>query len=325
LPAVFGAIVGGLLPCLPFLVAAPHKFWHDVVVSQLSREQYQGATSVTGRINLLLGLGGWKGPGGSTTTAIIAALAVAALIVFVYVVRRRDRSDLDWYVLAAAIVVAVGMTRASVLFDHYAYFPAVFFWLLVGICVGAIADEVLDWLRGAALIVATVVAGVLAAALVIAMVFSDAHYTRKYLAEVADPSALIAADIPTSACVLSDYTIEVLAADRRQGSRSGCPHDIDPFGMYLALDKGKLPHVTPPFDPDFVTTWRTALAGADFVLLRIPFSDFLPWPEEQQAWFASHFILYDHYHVTYERPFIDSDFDIYVYQNVAPVRSGSGR
>lgn len=323
-PAVAGVIVGGLVPCLPFLVTAPQRFWHDVVVSQLSREQYQGATSLTQRINLLFGFGGWKGISGSTTTAIVATVLVVAALAFVYVVRARERSDLEWYVLAATVVVAVGMTRASVLFDHYAYFPAVFFWLLVGVCVGALADEAADLVRGTALKAVTVTAAVLAALLVIAIVVADARYTRKYLAEVADPGARLRADIPSSACVVSDYSIEVLAAGRQQGSRSGCPHDIDPFGMYLALDKGKLPHVNPPFDASFVTRWQNEFASADFVLMRIPFSDFMPWPDEQQTWFASRFILYDHYHVTYDRPFIDTEFDIYIYQNVAPERSRAG-
>ena len=153
-------------------------------------------------------------------------------------------------------------------------------------------------------------------ALVAFFVQQDANYASQYLSEASSESAL-ATYIPPGSCVISDFPSDLIAAGRFTPSQPGCPAVVDSFGMYLADDDGRTPHLSPPpFNESFVNLWFSYLQQAQYVELRIPFSDFIPWVPYMITWFSQNYRLVVHLHTVYPTPFIDSFKDTYLYQRV---------
>ena len=60
--------------------------------------------------------------------------------------------------------------------------------------------------------------------------------------------------------------------------------------MYLSDDDGSFPHVGGPFPASFKLKWFSDLQQADYVVLRIPFSDFIPWTTSMISWFQQNYV-----------------------------------
>jgi Tetratricopeptide repeat len=307
-------------PCLPFLVLAPSDFVHDVLTAQLGRKTNAlgGATGFGDRLLLLSGLGGWRGITDWSLPALVLFAALAVLVLVTYGLAFAERSLLEWFVLVAAVVVNVGMFASAELYDHYAYFPAVFLAILLGVStqgtIAFVSGRRRQWPAHIPSVAS--VGGIVAATVIVgAGIAHNTAYARAYLGDVSDPSVALRAAVPKGACVLSDFPVDLLIADRLIASRPGCPVIVDPFGLFLTDDGGNQPHPAPPYRQAFLDKWRGWLDHADYVVLRIEFSDFLPWSQEQIDWFNQHYELVDHDHVEYEHPFIDTRKDMYVYRN----------
>jgi hypothetical protein len=320
-PLTLGVVVGFGLPSLPFLALAPSAFVHDVVVSQLGRgTSGVDALSVAQRLVMITGISGLPGVNATTTLAVGISLGIVALAVLVYALGFRRLHRLDWFVVTALAIVLAGMFLSPEFYDHYAYFPAAFIALLIGVCASGIVDGG-RWMatrlrarRNRALAVgvsfipvaAVLVAGVLA-------IPQDASYARSYLSASNDPGAVTAAHIPDGACVVFDESVLAINADRFNPSGSGCPANVDPFGMWIARDNGQPPPATRPFPTAFVNDWRSWLERADYVVLSIPQSDYLPWTPDLVAWFNKNYLL------------MSSQPRTYVYNHFTRVSSGTAQ
>jgi hypothetical protein len=247
---------------------------------------------------MITGLWGLPSVHASTTLAVAVSLGIVALTALVYAPGVRRRQRLDWFILTAVAAVVAGMLLSPAFSDHYAYFPAAFIALLLGVC----ARRIVDGGRWIAARIRTRGLGALAvgaswipvAAVVAAGVLAipqDATYARDYLSASDDPGAVIAAHVPVGACVVFDEPVLAINADRFNPAGASCPADVDPLGMWIARDNGRVPPTTKPIPAAFVNQWRSWLERADYVVLSVPQSDSLPWTPGLVTWFDKNYLL----------------------------------
>jgi tetratricopeptide (TPR) repeat protein len=296
---VLGVAAGFALPCIPFFIAAPSNFVHDVVVAQLSR----GTSGLDGLsvLQRVIDISGVTGITAITPTTFLAVAIVAGFSVFVFLVYGLDYRKLgrfDILLLVIPALVLVEMFSSPEFYDHYAYFPAAFLALLLGAGAehaSALLERAcrrLSAIRPRALRHALpALPAVLAIVAACFLVPEATSYARSYLADSADPSQAIDQAIPRGACAVSDEAILLVDANRYERSNPDCPDMVDPFGMWIAYDHGRPPPAPPPFPAAFVSKWKSAMNRASYVVLSIPESDYIPWTSELLTWFNEHFTL----------------------------------
>ncbi|HEX3335392.1 MAG TPA: hypothetical protein VHS54_02960 [Jatrophihabitans sp.] len=298
-PYVAGLLIAAGVPLLPFLVAAPRALIHDVVAAQLTRAVSELAPiSVGDRLEAMSGISGLAGAHVGTTTVLLAAIALAIIVLGVFAATLRTCTVVDFFVLLGTAMVVAGMFLPGEFYDHYAYFPAVFVAMLLGVCAGRLSallvrqSEQVEgrWVRPVR-VFARLAVPVSAILLFAVTVPSATESARLYLAAADDPAPGIAAHIPPGACVLSDDPILLITADRIVPDGQGCPAVVDPFGMWLTEDHGALPHFADSLPPAFVNQWRTWLERADYVVLSVQQSSYIPWSRDLVTWFNASYDL----------------------------------
>ena len=312
LPFGSGVLLGCGVPTLPFFLAAPGAFIHDVVFSQLTRSTSgQGYTSLVERVQLFLGF-----PPSTEATATYVAVAIAVvlviLIVATYSITTRNSRRLDWYVLGATVIVgSVMLFVIKAIFDYYAYFEASFGVMLLGVCVSRVVDGIRwgserasGFAKRASTLAAT--AGIPAVIVVVAALLlpGDIAKAGTFVSGAYDPQATIVTNIPAGACVVSDEPGILMDSDRFPAPRPGCPDLVDPYGLWLTDNDG-IPPPAPAESSAFRTKWSSWLEQADYVVLSVQQSDYLPWTPSLIFWFNTH------YHLVASQP------HVYVYERVA--------
>ena len=226
----------------------------------------------------------------------------------VFVAFRRRLLLVEWGALAVFVVVFIGMFESAVSNPRYSYFPFSFLALLLGICAGRVYGALVPCMgvhvsstRGGLGRFGKLVAAGGAVAVAIFFVSQGTAYGHSYLAEASDPSAQIDSVIPAGACVVSDYYVDLLAANRFTSVQPGCPDVVDPFGMYLAEDDGNPPHVASSFPVAFVLQWFSYLQAAQYVELKGPFNNEIPWTRTLIYWFQSSYTLAGRFTTIYPR------------------------
>lgn len=298
-PMVIGYVVGLGVSCLVFVVAAPHAFFHDVLSAQLQRgSSGVDDLSIAQRLVMISGLTGLPGITATTGLAVGSFVLFAVLVGVVYATTWRQRSRFDWFVLLATVVILAGMFSSPEFYDHYAYFPAAFLALLLGVCVAQLVSwarqlarsrvfedrRSLLWAIPAVAVLGVVVLGVL-------LIEQDTSYASSYLSDSADPSAVLDAQIPEGACVVSDYAIFAINANRFDPAGTGCPAVVDPFGMWLSRNNGQPPPASPPYPPVFTAAWQGWFGSSDYVVLSVPYSNYVPWTSGLVSYFNKNFYL----------------------------------
>jgi len=298
-PLALGLLLGFVVPCLPFFMLAPHAFVHDVFTAQVHRgTSGVDGLSITQRLLQLSGLSGLPSINASTGLVVGLFVGLAVLTAVVYLTTWRRRTRLEWFILLAVVIVMLGMFSSPEFYPSYTYFPAAFLALLLAVCVGQLtawARQLAARLGGRRHRVLAAVAAVVLVGLVLAamglVVKQDTMYATSYQSGSADPAAMVDAAIPEGSCVIFDYPIFALNADRFNPSRSGCPAVVDPFGMWLTRNDGQPPPASPPYPPAFTAAWRNWFNRADYVVLSVPYSDYIPWTPQLAADFNEHFHL----------------------------------
>jgi hypothetical protein len=312
---VAGVTAAVAVVCGPFFGLAPRAFWHDVIADQLGRHDTGVTTTLAERLRLLTGVSGLPGVGTSTALAVAILALIFVGVVVVFAIAARRPTPVDWLALALWLVTGLGMFVSAGFFDHYAYFPAVPMAALIGVLVAGVRREVHDrrttpYRRrrvGPVLVAVT-------AAIVAVLFVEQVRFAHRYLSEASDPSGVIAVVVPKGSCVFDDFPTDLILADRYPANDLGCPQIVDPFGLFLAEDNGRSPHLEPPpFDLDFVAQWQGWLERTDYVILRIPYSDFVPFNPDLLKWFAANYHLVDHVHADYPDGYLDKAKDEYIY------------
>jgi alpha-1,2-mannosyltransferase len=287
-----GLAAGFVVPIAPFVLAAPQTFVRSTLFEQASRV---GTTvplalrlaHVTGLIDLLNTSGrlAWAADGRSMFLGVpfpgaagamgwlpYAAVAILAAAISVgYTWPQNPPSQLEWFVLAVAVIAAAAVFGYSAFFYHYSSFVAP--WLALALGAGAARLADLTAVRLPLLVLATAV--ILAAAVI------DVHE----LAPLKVPDGTrIGQLIPPGTCVVADEASDLISADRFNVP-SGCPDVIDSLATTLAFSNGISIQDGAGHLPAVVDGWQSILSHAQYVLLspgsarRIPAS----------AWFQRDF------------------------------------
>jgi alpha-1,2-mannosyltransferase len=311
-PLVAGILAGFLLPCLPFALAAPRAFLHDVVVAQLHRSAGTAGLSLIERLGALTGLSGLPSVHASPHEIAATAGALAASVVCTFAIGWRGSTRCDWFLLAASALSVGAVLASREFYEYYAYFPSVFLAATLGVCAGRWADtlervarragarrgrrqsgagaspELAAGARGAPRVVAALAVCLLAA---LSVPF-DVGATHAYIeaGSPSDPSALVDRTIPPGSCVVSDDVIKLIVSDRFVSS-AACPAIVDPYGTWLAADPVSAPPSPGSDVPGLAAAWRAWLGRARYLVESVPGSDFIPWTSSLSSWFAANFRL----------------------------------
>jgi len=323
-PLLVGSAAGFGLVCLPFFLGAPHAFLHEVLVDQLGRgSSVLNARPTSSRLVGITGLAGIPLLSPAPTLAIGLLAALGLLVVGAYGIDRRDVRRLDLYVLVAALASVAGLIEAPEFYPYYAYFSAPFLAALLAVAVTGVEAAIrrivgdLGARRRLARVASALVL-VCGAGLLALLVAEDTSYARSYLADVmrgasgrvVEPAATIDSVVPARSCVVFDEAILAIEANRFTSSLPGCPQVVDPYGMWLA--NGLSPPGSPPYPAAFVATWQSYFEAAQYVVLWVPGSDYIPWDPSLVNWFDSHYVL------VLGRP------GTYVYRRTVPPAAGIG-
>ncbi len=297
-----GAALGFAVPCLPFFLASPRAFVHDVVTTQLTRSAAT-TTPVPARLAFALGTR-QNGIGRTALTPValartnheaeIVALVLACVLVAFLLVPALARrgSRLEWAALLGTVATGSSLLVPQIFYAHYAWFFAPF--LALGV---ALALERCARLAGLAL-VRVRVPGLgrlaLGTAVVVALCaggvrlgVGDASYAAATVAKAGDPGPKIAALVPAGACAIADAAILLITANR-YSTGAGCPAVVDPTGAWLVADPHHPERASGPRSPALVATWRVWFAEATYVVLSRPTTFRIPWTPALRAYFGAH-------------------------------------
>jgi hypothetical protein len=303
--AITGLVVGTVVFAGPFFIAAPSRFWHQVVIAQLQRKDVIDTYSVTARFAFMTGVANGTNAIQRAHAGLAVMVAVIVIVAIGYLLAGRSLTRFDWFVLAFAVLMVGGLLQARQFYDHYAYATTGALALCLGNALGLIARAVRS--RGGRVAPRLAIAGGVAAFVVVgsAAAVEQAHYGHTYLAGDFAVSPDIDTVIPAGACVITEDPVLLLDANRWNPSDSHCPSIVDPFAMYVAYDKTPPPG-TQPFPPALTDAWLDAFAKADWVVMSVQGSDYIPFDQQVADYFNAHYTL------------LSSSPNAYIYRHTTP-------
>jgi hypothetical protein len=286
---IAGALVGALVPSVPFLIAAPAAFWHQVVVDQVGRA---GASALSPLIRLEFLTGVWPGLGvpAGHLYQLLAALAtgtIAVVVLAAFATRlgrprntqganARGPSQLELFALGSTLVTAVALLIPADFFYHYAAFLAPFLALLMGLAVGRLESVQPKPVLGLVALVGAV--GVIHA-LAIPILVERAPIS----------GAEIAALIPAGSCVITDDPEYTLTANRYVATSPGCPILVDGLGTTIAISGSQDP--TSQRAQRAAPAWLSYFRNAGYVVLTPLSGSRIPWDHALEGYLETHFRL----------------------------------
>lgn len=266
-----GGVVGAFAVFTgPFVIAAPHRFWVDVVVTQLHRPA-DGGTSTLHRLRDMLGAGSVPLAVGVLTAVVIVAFAAVA------VWRRRETHPLFW--LLAAVLMAGGFLASPSYFSHYGGALAVPLAVLVGLGVERRPDR-----RASVLL------------LLPATVFAISAITPLTRWHGQGDFGAAGRLVRTDACVYTDAVSLAIAANVFQPPSAHCPGWLDGRGVNLTENRDWPPGK--PFYPQGFqnnVAWQREtmrqLGAARYALIRGRAQQVAEWSAETRSYFLGNFRL----------------------------------
>ena len=299
---VLGVLAGFVIPILPFFVAAPSVFVRSTLFDQASRAGTYVPISlrlahITGLIDFLNGGGHFtlnagvhslfaSGGAAATSTAsagwlpyVVAVLGIAVLLIG-YTWEPRRPSPLEWFALAATALAVIAVLSYSAFFYHYPDFAAPWLALTAGGAAGALARAFSR--RSPVRLFAIAGAGIL----VLAVALFQVHEVSGLRAPDIYPDQAL---IPAGACVVTDETSLVIAANRFTAARPGCPDIMDALAATLVLSNGVSVQGGASSLPNVVNAWETILGQAQYVWLSPGNPRRIPWTPALTLWFTTHF------------------------------------
>lgn len=275
---LLGAAGGFCAVVLPFALAAPSTFFHDVLVSQLDRAStWFDDAGVATRLVGLTGFGGTSfnlHPAG--VEIVFVALLVAGAVVVAW---RRPVDALVTFFYLASVLSVAGILVAPVYLLHYPVFalPFVvgFLALLVALVVTVARARLSHWLSSRWSRRLLAVVGVLAlASLVVGVVASSISFYSDELRSVDGPYdevSVLDRYIPPGSCVLYSDPGLGLLADRYGADVTRCPPVVDPEGILVAHHD----EVGQP-TPEVRALWESYFHEARYVVLSDELFGFVP-------------------------------------------------
>jgi alpha-1,2-mannosyltransferase len=309
-----GLVAAFVLPVLPFLASAPGTFVRSTVSYQAARtgsfvplsERLAHITGVIdlldywGRITLTAGSNSVFGQAVDADTTptsphalpFVAAGLLVAVVAAGYVLARKTLTQVEWFALATCVGALAAILGYSAFFYHYPAFPGPWLAIVAAVSLATLTDRCASIGRGAGAWrgvpvrrLAAVGAGlVLAFACVLQLCEVSGLATPKGADQI---SSLI----PAGACVVTDETALVIAANRFEASKPGCPVVVDSLATTLVLTGGQSVQGGADTNKKAIAAWQAMLLKAQYVWLspnhwkRIPFG----YNSAQWTWFTGHF------------------------------------
>jgi Glycosyltransferase family 87 len=296
-----GVAVGFLIPVLPFVVAAPGRFYDDVVKAQIVRTSAR--TGLSYRLQQLTGLTGWHPPYAVVAMMVLVmAAAVGGALIGASLATRQWPPVLEWFAAAVTAVVAVVFLVPDDFYYHYPAFFGPFFAMAFALPAARLIDSANhaekgldsspgsrphrpwppppDRLRPAA-------AGLAALAIVtlpIAVPQAENSQQPTYSTAIAAVTRVI----PRGACVVSDQASLLMSANRLVSSAPGCLPIVDGFGTNYALG-GRSAQVAGA-TPAVAEVWKRAFEAAQYVLLTQFNARRIAWTPELRAYLRGNFV-----------------------------------
>ena len=309
--ALLGGAAGGFAVLAgPFALADASGFVHQTLLYQVSRVGSYSPVSLrlahlTGLIDMLTRNGKLAAPGttahslfamgaeASTRTVAVgwpayaAAAAGIAVIAAGYLAKVRQRTPLEWFALATAVLATAAIMWYSAFFYHYPDFPAPWLAIAAGTAVGSLACLIQG--REARATAARRVVGAVVAVFILAVAAAEARELAP--AHVPASPASASALVPEGSCLVADQVSFAIAANRFTAPGPGCPDLVDSLATTLALSGGVSPQGGAGQQPQVLAGWEAIFGKARYVWLSGGAADRIPWTPALQAWFAGHFRL----------------------------------
>jgi glycosyl transferase family 87 len=292
-----GVAAGFLIPVLPFMIAAPGRFYDDVVVAQLAR--VGNRTAAWKRFNSMLGTPKVLTP----TTVVVLAITVVAVVIIaqiaVSLINRRPPAPMDWFALVSAALIVVMFLWPPYYAAHYAAFLGPFLALSLALPLAGLASALAERRRAAAAAPARsspqlARAGLIVLGLaVLAGAAAQAPPPTSQTARFDVPTVALRL-VPRGSCVLTDSAVYLLIANRFTSQVPGCSQMVDALGTDLAFGDGRRPGSGAGRDPAVSAAWHQAFGAAGWVLLTPKSGLRIPWNPALHAYFHSHFRLVRH-------------------------------
>jgi hypothetical protein len=280
-----GVAAGFCVPVLPFAAAAPRGLFDGVIVAQVTRTDTR--VPVWFRIQEMTGLVAvHPADGVLAVVAVIAAALLAGAFAAGWLVTRRGPPALDWFAIAATVLVVVAFLLPDDFYYHYAGFLAPFLALSLGLSAARLLGDPLaarlrrpDRLRW----VAAGLAGLVIVALPLAVPWAENAPTPVY------PTAAVQGVIPAGSCVLTDQASLLIATDRFTSDAPGCSLMVDATGTDFVLGGGRN-GLTAGSVPAVAAVWRRAFGAAQYVWLTPYNMVRIAWTPALEAYFYRHFV-----------------------------------
>lgn len=293
LVVIAGAAAGFAAPCLPFFVLSPGQFINQVFTVQL--DQRVNPAMSPGVLSRLTDLTGVY-PATVAPTGRQALVIFAALLCFVgfTVLRMKGQLVVDLYLFVASLVTVVALLLAPAFQTYYAYYAAPFLVGAVAVAISTLAKPA-QHLASLVPLSATIrrfltvmVSGIGTLTVFALVMYSTTFYTNYVWFYGVYSPYLSAIDrvVPTGSCVVYDFVIYGVYANRLASNEPDCPTVVDPYGMWQ--DWGY--HLVPP-SPKFTAEWRGYFEKANYVVLNSPRTAYIPWSKSLSTWFAAHYRL----------------------------------
>jgi alpha-1,2-mannosyltransferase len=307
--ALVGGAVGGFAVLAgPFVLADPSGFIRQTLLDQVSRVGSTAPTSLrlaylTGLIDILGRNGNLAAPGTTTHSlfamgveastrdvavgwfAYAAALLGVALIAAGYLRGLRQRTPLEWFALATAVLATAAILEYSAFFYHYPDFPGPWLAIAVGAATQSLACLIKGTARPARLARRVVAAAV--AVVVLAVAGIEARELEP--ANLHTSPASVSALVPAGSCLVADQVSFAIAANRFAAPGPGCPDVVDSLAATLALSGGVSPQGGAGRAANVVAGWEAVYAKAQYAWVSGGASARIPWTPAFAAWFDGHF------------------------------------
>lgn len=298
---VAGAGAGFVVPSVPFFVADPGGFVHQIFTVQLIQHVAPGLSP-----GILWRLADFTGGFASTSIApsysavVIAFGLFAALVIVAFRHRVHDEAP-DVYLLLAAIITGAALLIAPISQLYYGYFETPFLIGLLAVSLarlGPLARRFLIAMNLSRAIRQISSVGLLTTGLVLTFaltLYVTTFYTRYagFYGLSAPSLSAVNANIPPNACVVYVYVIQGVYSGRVLSSDPKCPIVVDTYGMRQSWGVGA-GHLSKAY----VETWKTYFEEAQYVVSYSPHTRYIPWTYDLSAWFAHHYrLIYGQNHV----------------------------
>ncbi len=303
-PLATGALIGFGLPSLPFFLAAPHAFIHDIFIAQLARSTAAAVPFVT-RFDSLVGLtqvaNGHTLPLGPHSIWPVVAGILLVLVTFggtIWLTLRRRVTPMTWFALLAALASFGMVLLPRQFYVHYDLLAAAMSILSVGCVTGDLfhagtPESARSQTRQRqtmrlCVALASVIFIVVGASIVVR---AQVTLEEPVLAHYGDPGRSIDSAIPKGACVVSEASSLLVIANRVDLS-SNCPAMVDSTGTWLAIAPAYPPrrNRTEPKNAVLVAEWRAIFSKAQYAVFAGKNAFRVPFTPALSTWFNDRFV-----------------------------------